>query len=142
LARLLLGKTARELIVLHIQYSLTLAVERLDVVDLSAAKSSAVLVESILSQRFGQSVSNLIVGADGKNLDDPFSHVLAKMMVAYVDVLGARTKLRETSELEGARVVFKNLAVNDGLVANDLVPIVAHLLEQFHDWDHIAKGHR
>jgi hypothetical protein len=54
-----------------------MAFERLEVVDLSAAKSLTVLVESILSQRFGQGVGDLIVGADGKMLN--IAHTLVTM---------------------------------------------------------------
>lgn len=97
--------------------------------DSLAAEGLAVPDEGVLSQRLGQSVSNLVVRADGEDLDEPFADVLPKVMEAHVDVLGARTKLRQTSELESAGVILKHFAVNDGLVADDLVPKLAHLIE-------------
>ncbi len=47
----------------------------------------------ILCQRLGKSVSNLILGVSGEYFDKPLPHMFAKMMVAYVDVLGSRAKL-------------------------------------------------
>ena len=92
----------------------------------TAAKELAVPDEGILSQWLGQSVSNLIVGADGQNLDDALANVLAEVVVAHVDVLGARSELRETCECEGSGVVLENLAGKDGFSANPLVPALAH----------------
>ena len=107
---------------------------------LTAAKELAVPAEGILSQWFGQSISNLVEGADGEDLDETLPYVLTKVMVARVDVFGARTELGQTSEFEGTGVILKNFAINDGLVANNLVSTLAHLLEQFHDWNHVAEG--
>ena len=86
--------------------------------------------EGILSQWFGQSISNLVEGADGEDLDETLPHVLTKVMVARVDVFRARTEqLGQTSEFEGTGVILKNFAINDGLIANNLVSTLAHLLE-------------
>jgi hypothetical protein len=96
---------------------------------LTAAKGLAVPAEGILSQWFGQSISNLVEGADGEDLDETLPHVLTKVMVARVDVFRARTELGQTSEFEGTGVILKNFAINDRLVANNLVSTLAHLLE-------------
>jgi hypothetical protein len=66
---------------------------------LTAAKSLAVPHEGILSQWLGQSVSNLVAGADTEDLDDPLVDVLSKVMVAHIDMFGERTKLRQMSKL-------------------------------------------
>ncbi len=42
--------------------------------------------------------------------------MLAKMMVAHVDVLGARAKLRKSGKLKGSGVIFKYLAIDIRLV--------------------------
>lgn len=94
--------------------------------------------EGILSQWLGQSVSNLVVGADGQNFNDAFANVLAKMMVADIDVLGAGAKLGKTCELKCAGVVFKDFAVDDRLIANYLVTVLTHLTQQFHDWNDVT----
>jgi hypothetical protein len=47
----------------------------------------------ILCQGLGKSVSNLILSVNGKYFDKPLPHMLAKMMVTYVDVLGSMAKL-------------------------------------------------
>ena len=95
----------------------------------TAAKELAVPGEGILSQGLGQSVSNLVVGADGHNLDDALADVLAKVVVADVDMLGARTKFRETCKLQCAGVVFKHFAVDNRLIANYLVTALAHFIQ-------------
>jgi hypothetical protein len=96
--------------------------------------------KSILSQWLGQSVSNLIIGADGKDLDETFPHMFTKVMIARVDVLRARTKLGQTSEFEGTGVVLEHLAVDNRLVADDLVTAASHLVEQLHNRDDVAKS--
>ena len=82
---------------------------------LTAAKELTVFAKSILSQWFGQSVSNLIIGADGKDLDETFPYVLTKVMVARVNVLRSRTKLGQTSKFEGTGVVLEDLAIDNWL---------------------------
>lgn len=47
--------------------------------------------EVILCQCFGKCVSDLVFSAYGKDLDETFSYVFAKVMVTYVDVLSPRT---------------------------------------------------
>ncbi len=47
----------------------------------------------ILYQGLDKSISNLILGVNGQYFDKPLLHMFAKMMVAYVDVLGSRAKL-------------------------------------------------
>jgi hypothetical protein len=40
-----------------------------------------------------ESISNLVTGVDGKDFDEAFSNMSAKVMVLHVDVLGPRTQL-------------------------------------------------
>ena len=92
----------------------------------TAAKELAVPDEGILSQGLCEYVCNLIVGVHWEDLDETEADVLAEVVVAHVDVLGARSELRKTCEFEGSGVVLKNLAVNDGFSANHFVPALAH----------------
>ncbi len=55
----------------------------------------------MLFQRFGESISNLILGVNGEYFDKPFPHMFVKMMVAYIDVLGSRAKLGKPCQFEG-----------------------------------------
>ncbi len=55
----------------------------------------------ILCQRFGESISNLILGIDREDLDESLLHMFTKMMVAYIDVLGSRAKLGKPCQFEG-----------------------------------------
>ncbi len=55
----------------------------------------------VLCQGLGKSISNLILGVNGEYFEAPSAHV-AKMMVAYVDVLGSRAKLGKPCQFEGA----------------------------------------
>jgi hypothetical protein len=56
----------------------------------------------MLCQGLGKSISNLILSVNGEYFDKPLPHMLAKMMVAYVDVLGYRAKLGKPCQFEGA----------------------------------------
>ncbi len=47
----------------------------------------------ILCQRFGESISDLIIGIDREDLDETLLHMFTKMMVTHIDVLGPRAKL-------------------------------------------------
>ncbi len=58
------------------------------------------------------SVSNLILGVNGEYCDKPLLHMFAKMMVAYIDVLGSKAKLGKPCKFMGALVVFKDLAIH------------------------------
>ncbi len=49
--------------------------------------------EGILWKSLGQSVSNLSICEYRKDLDETFADMLAKVVVAHVDVFGAGTKL-------------------------------------------------
>jgi hypothetical protein len=53
-------------------------------------------LKMILCKGLGKSVSNLILGV--KSLP----HMFAKMMVAYVDVLGSRAKLGKPCQFKSA----------------------------------------
>jgi hypothetical protein len=58
-----------------------------------AAHEATMTLKIILCQEFGKNVSNLILGVNGKYFDKPLLHMFAKIMVAYIDVLGSRAKL-------------------------------------------------
>ncbi len=66
-----------------------------------------VTLKVILCQRFGKSISNLILGIDREDLDETHSHMFTEMMVTHIDVLGPRAKLGKPCQFEGARVVLK-----------------------------------
>jgi hypothetical protein len=46
----------------------------------------------ILSQGFGECVSNLVLGVYREDLDESLVYMFTKMMIAYVNVLGPRAK--------------------------------------------------
>ncbi len=54
----------------------------------------------VLCQRFGESISNLILGIDREDLDESLLRMFTKKMVAY-DVLGARVKLGKPCQFKG-----------------------------------------
>ncbi len=57
----------------------------------------------ILCQGLGKSVSNLILGVkNGDFFDKPLPHMFAKIMVAYIDVLGSRAKLGKPCQFKDA----------------------------------------
>jgi hypothetical protein len=58
-------------------------------------------LKNILCQGFGKSISNLILGVNGEYFDKPLSQMFAKMMVAYIDVLGSRAKHEKPCQFEG-----------------------------------------
>jgi hypothetical protein len=59
------------------------------------------MLKIILCQRFGKSISNLILGIDREDLDESLLHMFTKIMVAYIDVLGSRAKLGKPCQFEG-----------------------------------------
>ncbi len=59
------------------------------------------MLKNMLCQGLGKSISNLIFGVDGEYFDKPLAHMLTKMMVTYVDVLGSRAKLGKPCQFEG-----------------------------------------
>jgi hypothetical protein len=60
------------------------------------------MLKIILCQELGESISNLILGVNGEYFDKPLPHMFAKMMLAYIDVLGSRAKLRKPCQFKGA----------------------------------------
>ena len=69
------------------------------------------MMKLILCQGCGECISNLVPGVDREDLDESLEHMFAKMMVAYVNVLGPRAKLMKPCQFEGTRVVLKDLTV-------------------------------
>ncbi len=70
------------------------------------------MCEVILCQCLGKCVSDLVFCANRKDLDKSLTHVFAKMMVTYVDMLCPRTQLWKPGEFQCARVVLKYFAVD------------------------------
>ena len=97
------------------------------------------ILKIILCQRFGESISNLILGIDREDLDESLSHMFTKMMVTHIDVLGPRAKLWELCQFKGTRVVFKNLAIHIRLGAKNLEILLPHLLQQPHDRNDVPQ---
>ncbi len=73
-------------------------------------------------------MSNLILGVNGEYFDKPLPHIFAKMLVAYVDVLGSRAKLGKPCQFKGELVVFKDLAIHVGLGTKNLEILLPHFL--------------
>jgi hypothetical protein len=92
----------------------------------------------VLCQRFGESISNLILGINREDLDESLLHMFTKMMVIHIDVLGPRAKLGKPCQLRDARVVFKNLAIHIRLGAKNLEILLPHFLQQPHDKNDIT----
>ena len=82
----------------------------------------------ILSHRFGECISNLVLGVYKEDLDESLAHMFAKMMVPYVNVLGPRAKLRKPYQFKGTRIVFKDLTVHVGLGTQDIKVLLPHFL--------------
>ena len=59
-----------------------------------AAHEATMMLKVILCQGFGECVSNLVLGVHREDLDESLAYMFAKMMVAYVNVLGSRAKFR------------------------------------------------
>ena len=49
-------------------------------------------------------------------------------MVAYVNVLAPRAKLRKPCQFEGTRIIFKDLTVHVGLGTQDIAVLLPHFL--------------
>jgi hypothetical protein len=97
-----------------------------------------VLLEDILRKGFSKGVSNWILSSYWEDLDKPISYVFAKVMIAYVDVLGTRAKLCKPGKFQCTRVVFKNLAVYVGLGTDDLKTLLANFLYQKHNGKYVS----
>jgi hypothetical protein len=63
--------------------------------------------------------------------------MFAKMMVAYVDVLGTRMELWKPSKFQCTGVILKNLTVYVGLGTDDLKTLLANFLDQKHNGKYI-----
>ncbi len=56
-----------------------------------AAHGATMTLKVILCQRLGKYVSNMVFGVKREYLDKSLAHMLAKIMIANIDVLGPRT---------------------------------------------------
>jgi hypothetical protein len=86
--------------------------------------------ENILRKGFSKGIRDLTLGSYWEDHDKSISYLFAKVMVAYVDVLGTRAKLRKPSKFQCTGVVFKNLAMYIGLGTDDLKTLLANFLYQ------------
>ncbi len=68
--------------------------------------------------------------------------MLARKMVAHIDVLGARVKLRKSGKFKGFRVIFKYLAIDIRFGADDWNVVLLHFIDEFHDGNNVTKRHR
>jgi hypothetical protein len=98
-----------------------------------------VSLEDILRKGFSKGVCNLILGSYWKDLDKPAPYVFAKVMVAYVNVLGPRVKLWKPCEFQCTGVVFKNFAVYVGLGTDNFKTLLANFLNQKHDRKYVSE---
>ncbi len=94
----------------------------------------------ILCQRFGESISNLILGIDREDHDESLLHMFTKMMVTHIDVLGPKAKLGKSCQIKGAKIVFKNLAIHIWLGAKNLEILLPHFLQQPHDRNDVPQS--
>ncbi len=86
------------------------------------------MLKIISCQGFGESISNSALGVKREDLDESLAHMFAKMMVAHINVLDPRAKLRKPCHLEGARIVFEDLTVHVGLATQDIEVLLPHFL--------------
>jgi hypothetical protein len=56
----------------------------------------------------------LVLDVDREDLDESLLHMLTKMMVVHVNVLGPMAMLGNPCQVEGTRIVFKDLTVHIG----------------------------
>ncbi len=96
-----------------------------------------VSLEDILRKGFSKGVSNSILGSYWEDLDKPISYVFAKVMVAYMDVLGIRVELWKPGKFQCTGVVFKNLAIYVGLGTDNLKTLLANFLNQKHNGKYV-----
>jgi hypothetical protein len=68
----------------------------------------------------------------------PTVHMLSKVVVFDVEVLGARTHFVDRGHLDCARIVFKYAAVYLGRVAWYCESALLHCFEESHQWDGFA----
>jgi hypothetical protein len=60
---------------------------------LQATHVATVLLEVVLRKSLSYGAGNLMFGSYWEDHDKSISHMFAKMMVIYIDVLGTRAKL-------------------------------------------------
>jgi hypothetical protein len=82
----------------------------------------------MLCQGFGEGISNSVLGVHREDLDESLAHMFAKMMVAHINVLGPRAKLRKPCHLKGTRINFGDLTVHIGIGAQDVEVLLPHFL--------------
>jgi hypothetical protein len=64
-----------------------------------ATHVAAMTLEIVLRKSLGQDVCRLVFSANGEDLDQSILQVFTKVVVTHIDVLCARTQLRESREL-------------------------------------------
>jgi hypothetical protein len=60
----------------------------------------AMMLKVVLRKSVGKSISSLVFGANRNDLDQSISHVLAKMVITHVDVLGTWANLWEPGKFQ------------------------------------------
>ena len=79
------------------QHYLTLPLNAVLELNLLPTQMSTVHDKGVLSQGFGEQVSNLIIGADSENFDFPMMDMdmFTKMMITYIGMLCVKSKFEE-----------------------------------------------
>ena len=88
----------------------------------------AVPKESCFRDRFGETISILVLSGDGGH-SDVFANVGAEEMEALIDVLGPGTILGIVGNLNGTTVVLKHSAMHCGRSVVNRVTQLLHLLQ-------------
>jgi hypothetical protein len=96
------------------------------------------LAEQCKGLSLGEHVAEVVRGADGMNRNFPTVHMLSKMVIFDVEVLGARTHFVDRGHLNCARIVLKHTAVYLGRVAWYWESTLLHFFEESHQWDGLA----
>jgi hypothetical protein len=96
----------------------------------------------VLSECLGQHVGGLVRCTNRVDLDELIADLLTKVMVAHINMLGARAEFWKSGKFEGSRIIFEYLTINIRFGADDRDVVFFHFLDEFHDRDDIAKRHR
>jgi hypothetical protein len=83
----------------------------------------------------GEHVAEVVRGSDGMYCYFPTVHMLSKVVVFDVEVLGTRTHFVISGHLDRTRIVLKHTAVYLRRVARYWKPALLHFFEETHQWD-------
>ncbi len=83
----------------------------------------------------------MFLGINREYLDESLLHMFTEMVVAHIDMLvlglGRSLGLGNPIQLEGARIVFKSIAIHVGLGTKNYEILLPCFLQQSHDRDDI-----